>query len=455
MRYNDFGNFFDGYISKGFVVGAVCILLGLVFGALFFDIRQSGLKKENMLYLAIQGKEVENSTVKEAAELIMSMVTKRDKDSLIEHLLVVEKLEELGGTNNFYLKLIFNKKGKIISLAQGKIKPSELLVKTTEWRVFWSWWSILSILILILACTINLCWETFDDGESLFLWPWNKWWVYPSILLLSLVLIPAMAIEIAVRVIVFIIKKIVKFFNQAVDFSFRNRSKTKAERQKVRKLSLELEEKKQVAFKMIEEIKKGSSAAKTKWSKIYLYDVEKRTWKLRERVDQLRLYLSELGQKIGSVQKDLAESQRQLSEWEKTLEQQKNKKQEDCFRDFDQLLSLPHVEAIEITDEQLRIYTDVIHIDYGFRKRYEIGIFVIKIELDYDNVSLENLSSTHPNGYYHPYVVGNIFCWGALSGPISQALHRKEYFVAVQYILQAMQSAEGDNRSKVTEWKGV
>lgn len=453
MRHDDFEDFVGEYILTGFVVGLICVALGLVFGALVFSDHRTELEKENMLYLAIQGEKIESSSVKEAAGLIKSMATKPGENLLENHLQSIERLKELGGADNFYLKLIFKKKGKIISLAQGKIKASELLVEVTKWGVFWNGWIILSIIGLILACTINLCWETINDGESLFFWPWNKWWVYPSILLLSPALIPAMAIEVVIRIIAFIVVSVIEFFGWLIRYLFRSRPESEKQRAKVREQSLE--DKKKAALETIKAIKDRMDATKERWSRIYLRGIEIKTRELRERVSSSRSSLSELGQRISSTQKELAESQRQLNEWEETLEQQKDKKKEDCFRDFDQLVNLPHVEAVEITDEQLRVYTDIIYIDYGFRRRYEIGIFIIKIGLEYNDVGLENLSSTHPSGLYHPYGDGGGFCWGALSSPISHAINRKEYFVAVQYILQAIQSAEGDNRSKVTQWKEV
>lgn len=454
MRHDDFDDFIKDYILKGFLLAVIISLLGLFLGSMIFNDHRNDLKNENDFYfhLVMQDEKAEKSNVKKTADLVRSMVMEQGSNSLIEQLQNIENLKE---SSDFYFKLVLSKTNKIISLVQEGREKTEIdfLIEVPEWKIFLRVWGFISVCFLIFCCVINICGETFNNRESLFSWPWNKWWVYSSVLLLSPALIPAMAIEVVIRTFLFFAGLVGNFFRWLIMCMLRGELRPKEQKFEVEEQKLK--DRKRIVLEMIQEIKTKIDITKKRWSEIYFRDIEAKTRELRGQVGDSRSNLSKLGQRISSTQKELAEFQRQLNEWEKTLEQQRNKKKEDCFKDFDQLVNLPHVEAIEVTDEQLKIYTDIIYIDYSPRKRYEIGIFVIKIGLNNGDVRLENLSSTHPTGLFHPYGRSSNFCWGSLLDPITHALSRKEYFVAIQYILQAIQSAEGDNRSVVTEWKEI
>lgn len=164
--------------------------------------------------------------------------------------------------------------------------------------------------------------------------------------------------------------------------------------------------------------------------------------------------LSELGKNITAAQRDFAEAKRNLKEWQDNIEGRQQSTASDYSNKFDELLKIDKVLAVEVADNSLNVYTDTIYIDFN-SARYEIGMFKIVVPIFTCTVYVYNLCSTHPSKWDHPYGTGGGFCFGNLGNFISNALNKKEYASAVVAILQALQSAQGDNQSAVQQWRKV
>lgn len=449
-RNIDFDDFFDDYVGTGFVIGMIIIFLGLLFGLLVYGakmstVERSAAQEEKNLYLTLEGEEIDDSNVKEAARIIKDIV---EKNKLLpEYLISLQKLSSL--EYGFYSRLFFEKGEKIIELVNGESEnlSDSVLVKVLKWRTFWKWWAILSWLCIVIATTTNFVLETICCEESSLEWPWRSPWVYPSIIVMSPALLPCMAIEAVYRIFIFTTGSLFNAITDNRTISTTGQLPVLAEDK--------LKEKKTRALEQIRSANSKIEETKEKWLQNCFKNLGQETESLKAKVDSCKSCLSELGKNITSAQRKLAKAQKKLTEWKKGIQARKEKSRLGYLKDFEELQNLLHVKAVKVIDSGLHVYTDTVFIVYD-SKKYEIGMFRIVIDMHHDTVrGIENLCSTHPNGNYHPYGSGEHFCLGNLSHPVGNALRAKEYAVAVQYILKAIHSAEGDNPQKVKEWKEV
>lgn len=442
----DFGDFLEDYIGVGFVIGIILVLLVGIGGTGSYDGSKIKPAEEKKLYLALEGKAVDGTQAKEAAKIIRAIVEKNK--TLPEYLGSLEKLQK---SSSHHFVTFLQKKDKIIGLLKGDVKNLSASVEVPTWATFWKYYLILSWLGLALACTINFLRESLSNGESLLQWPWRAPWVYPAIVFMSPVLIPCMAVEAGIRAP----KKLYRLIVRRTSGEQPRLSGDGHEDRK-RLDENELNRKKLMAAEQIKNAASRIDEAKKAWAENRLPLFQQKTESFKQRVASCKEELSSLGRGITSTQRGLAEAEKELAAWEQNLEKNKDKAYADYLKELDQLLNLPYVKAVEIVGRYLFVYTDMIYIKYHGRT-YEIGVFKITIWLDIRNFSVENLCTTHPLGKHHPYGGDprSYFCWGSLAGPIYKALEEKEYAVAVHYIIQALQSAQGDNPEGAKEWKEV
>jgi len=451
-RNTYFRRLFNRYVGSGFVVCAFCLSFGLLIGSLSYSDDVDYAKDKRALYAALQGENVEEKA-KEAAETIRKMIEGKPLPEYIDGL---RKLEN----SSHYWKVFAEKSSNLIALAKGDRRDLAASVNVPKWGTFWKWFAILSWLLLSVCTTFNLVCKSIEYHEGLLDWPWRDWWTYPVIIAMSPCLLPCMGIEALFRVGGGITRRDQHETQQQTlpearqaqahpdlppaDTSFPER---------IYLPSVEYLANMEKARTLIEAAKAKSDKQREKWEGLFdigLFD--RKISKLNGNVYQYQSVLSDLGERITSAQRDLAESKAQLAQWQEGAEALKAKKREEWLKDLDRLLALPHVVAVDIEGKVLHVYTDIILIEYESR-RFEIGIFAISIYTETNQISLKNLCSTHPQGRCHPYSSGDELCWGSMHNPIYNALAEREYPVALHYILRALQSAEGDNPSGVKYWK--
>jgi len=450
----DFGDFFH-YVGFGGAIALMCIVGGLFTGALIYDKdKVAPPKNERDLYWVLQGVPTDNDNACQAATIIKK-TTQQDK-TMLEYLNSYQQLVSLKGSSEqpFYLDLFLKKNSEITRLIKGEKINLADSVLIPEWRTFWYCWGIYAYLCLVLGTTISFVAVSIMDGEGLLDWPWEELWVYPSILVMLPALAPCMAVELTYRIGKIGYSKLV--VNQYRETVSANQADTIVNQAPVLSPDEILQEKKTKVQGQIQDATSGSNVERTKqqWLNFFLTNPDAETQRLNSVVRSSKDRLSYLGKEITETQRALAKAQQELVEREQDLKKEKQKSAADYLKDFEQLRALPHVAAIEIVDDLLTIYSDTIYIEYQ-QARYEIGIFAIFIRMATESLSLRNLCTTHPRGYDHPYAQRDSFCWGSLRDPINNALREKQYAVAVQYIIQALQSAAGDNPQAVTEWKKV
>lgn len=444
-RNVDFGEFLYDYVGVGFICFLISLHLGAGFGSGFYSDAVEPAKCEKALYAALQGEKAEADAI-EAAKTIRKMIEGKPLPEYIDGL---RKLEN----SSHYWKVFAEKSSNLIALAKGDSRNLAASVNVPKWGTFWKWWAILSWLCLSLFTTINFVWQSISQNEGLLDWPWRERWTYPVIVAMSPFLLSCMGTE----ALFLLGRRAVRHFRHQARPEVQQQPHPDAQDAEIRHNewsdSFPYLTQRENAREAIERAKAKAGEQREKWEGLFdigLFD--RKISKLNGNVYHCQSVLSDLGERITSAQRDLAESKAQLAQWQEGAEALKAKKREEWLKDLDRLLALPHVVAVDIEGKVLHIYTDIILIEYESR-RFEIGIFAISIYTETNQISLKNLCSTHPQGRCHPYSSGDELCWGSLHNSIHNALAEREYPVALHYILRALQSAEGDNPSKVREWK--
>lgn len=449
-RNTDFYHLFDYYIGSGAFIALLICLFGLLFGAVCFNGEQDKIEKVKNIYLALEGKDVENSKTQQAAALITYIVKKGKTFTPKKYAGILKEIDDFG-----YLDLFLKKRKEIIGLVQGKIKNLSNSVEIPQWMTFWKWFGALAWLCFAVGMTVNFVWTSVDSWqgsrrvESLIEWPWKSWWTYPVILIMSPALLPCMVVEATVRLFTGSLRRTL------TGEELERQRHSQQTRQPPVLNKAKLAKQKAAARKQIQNVRKTVENTKEVWVQTYLANLEEEPERLQRDVDSKRQLLSTLGGEISSAQKALAESQKKLADWKKNEDKIKIKARAEHLKDFERLQNLAHVEAMEIDNDILHVYTDTIYIETGSSK-HEIGNFVIKINMRAGCFhSLKNLCTTNPSGRDHPYGSGGSFCFGSLGSPIYRAFREREFAAGTQFILKALQSADGDNPRVVKNWKKV
>lgn len=446
---DNFFCFFEEYATEGFVVGIIFIVVFSIFGGLACLIESSDLKEEIRLYQTLESSEKLAGEVKDdsdtgRAALKIKSLSQVLSQKEVNQYELMKQLQELSqvGDGPFYHNLFLKKYDKIIALEKGEISNLSNSVKKIRWGPVFSGWFIVSYVMLSVCMAFNFIWKSACSGKMLD-WPWRKAWTYFTIAFMAPLLIPCMIGALAGRLCVWLFCKMLSIS----EFGTRKvESRTKENINPIKKKHL-------VILERIEDVNKRSISTREKYAVNCIGNLDKQTDSLKMKVILCKQKLSDFGTAISNAQRELAETRKQLENWESGLKKLKEKSKPTFLKDFERLLNLSYVRAVDVCSSLLDVYTDTVFIDYK-GKRYEIGMFQISIDMFQNSIRLQNFTSTHPGGYYHPYGDSNL-CWGSLTTPIRNALAGKEYTAAVQYIIQALHSAEGDHPERVKEWKEV
>jgi hypothetical protein len=122
-------------------------------------------------------------------------------------------------------------------------------------------------------------------------------------------------------------------------------------------------------------------------------------------------------------------------------------------RDFDRITALPGVAEVEVRDAALRVFTDPIVIEYGFR-RYRLGRFRLDLHFD-GRVFVWNLTDRYET-YDHPHVENGRPCLGNIQDWVQGLLAQGEFAAATEVLLQYVRTVNAaDWRKAVTFWAEV
>jgi len=162
-----------------------------------------------------------------------------------------------------------------------------------------------------------------------------------------------------------------------------------------------------------------------------------------------RLRQAALEYKIREIDEELARASKLLAlksaEKEQVLQELEGLKQhrgsvlEHYGREYDKLISFPHVKEVRIEGGQIRIKTDDIFLHYNGSTRH-MGRYEIAIPIEGGNISIFNeRPKRQPDGsiVHHPHVHGphGGVCFGELQESITRLIASRYYAEAVQLVI--------------------
>lgn len=482
------GNYLDDdYFGAGILVGGILTLLVVLIGFVIFCINYTSARDEFGLYKALETKEfwqekAEQNKAKGTQEARPSKESDEMKiyriirtialtDSKEKSLKLLAELRD-SKSKSLYESMFLQNCEKITKLAKGEI---ENLSSQVKFPSFWNYlflFLILSWLSIVVCVTVNFVSRSIYEKESLFALPWENPWTYGLIALMLPGILPCFAVEGSMRGIAFLAKEVRhenlrgRETDETVEHpdgnsispedEARMRQARNAENKQQREV---LDERvscgRQNAEIYIKNAHERMPKTQERWKTVFLEHLSERMQELQNNTAAHRNNLHSLGKTITSEQKNLALAEDELKRWKDGIEALKQRKSEEHIQELNRILNLQHVMAVEVKGNCMSVFTDTLYINYD-GNRYEIGMFAINIRLDttsVDGISVQNFASTHPHDATHPYGSKSSICWGVMADPISNMIQQKEYAVAIDFILQAMQSAEGDRPTNVLQWR--
>lgn len=452
-RRMDFEHFIDHYVLSGLAIGIVIvILLSLLLLATWVENRNTKIVESN-LYLALKKEKVEDEAAIKIADFISKLYHGQSLD--FEEL---KKSKETLTEKNQYFNVAIEHLDNVELILGGT--PGDVKIEMKD--PFWSWkyfligLGLISWLIIAISMSISYFVESFSCRDGVLTYPWGEIWSYPLIL----VMFPYLVISQPILLICYGIEKLKGENEEQIREEMANVRIRTGELPTISRFVLQehIDKQRRELKSKIRLVKAAVGVHRQNWIKFYKQHLVERKEQIESEIEHYRHELSDLGQDIEDVQRSLAESQPILRDLEKSIQDNNTKGEREFALEFNKFRKIPHIEAVEIANEEIRIYTDTIYISYE-DKKYEIGDFLIRFGTEKNGfIKVKNLCNTSTLDKDHPYSYNTrdqSFCFGDLSGYVATLLKQKDYFSLIIVILQALQSNEGDNPEIVKRWKEV
>ena len=141
--------------------------------------------------------------------------------------------------------------------------------------------------------------------------------------------------------------------------------------------------------------------------------------------------LSQLSAQLRSASRSLHASRRRLVALKEVLATERVQLE----RDFDQLVLLPHVRAVEVQGSVIRVLTDEIVVEHE-GQRYKIGRFGLELDLE-AGLRVVNLENTGDRSSWdHPHVQAGLPCLGNLREGFEKLLGECQIVPLVSMLIQ-------------------
>ncbi len=442
----DFEDFFELVMFGIVIIALVFLLFACFLGPLIWW--EETKKKQNQydLYLALSGETTENEEAIKTANLL-STIHHQDSDSV-----TLGEVKEVWDSDDSYFKVAMKNYDDVKEILEGGPSIAEIEVDVLTWSDYFVKAGIFMWLFSAGAMSVTYLFASIEHARDPLTYPWKNAWSWPMILLMFPYLI-------ITQPILFICYGFWKWRERkkAVETTGSEEENQLVERERI------LHEEKIKFQKQVSSVNERKSENRQKWIEVCGKRLSDEASRLKDEIASSHKKISRYGQGIAEEQRTMAESQTKLKSLEEVIKARSPEREEEFGFEFDKLLELPMVSAIEITDEEIQVYTNTVYMKYRGR-RYEIGDFLIRI-IDTDLI-IENLRNTnsfesspyHPiMGYHHPYIEssGQFRCLDYFNSYIARLCVQREYFPLVVSVLEALQSVVEPAIRDVRLWKEV
>lgn len=458
------------------IVAAIPLFFVALFGALETDSNSRNMNEENNLHLALQGKEVNDSKALATAQVIRSMYGGEFNDWLYLGSLMGDPNKINNGIDNDHNAINFAVRNwnETVEYLED---PDKAIPENHIWKNALDWFLKFASVVTLIAVNAGYIIGAAERPYSnLYKYPWKEKWALPWVI----PLMPYILLTQPFVLLYMIIREPIEFGYRSIvawndhlesvqvrttttsteepepepeprlrSSSFEKHSDYVRSEKEIRKLEKQFEEIVRNATENIENSKKNFEIF---YKNVLGTEMENK----RSLINTFRTKLSTLGLEIETTQKEILKATKQEIDIKNTIASVDSEK---TAEEFKNILNLPLVKAVEISDESnlINIYTKKIFIDYN-GKRFEIGNFLISLNMRYNSKEIKNLTSTTNYTRHHPYNscdFSTSFCFGSMDAVIFKALRDNNILLATTLILQALQTGGGDSTEKIDYWRKV
>lgn len=440
IRRNMHWGAFWGHISTAFVVSVIVILtFSLISAFVTMSMYQDGIKERD-LYLAVSGEVVDNDIAMETAEVVRRMYSEQLTISYGSVDELFELYEKSYRPNS--LKFALNHWDKIVAIIEDS-PDVDTSVTIPKWLDWFKFIVLGSFLFLSVSLSTSFVAKTMSEhrfrGEEVWQYPWHKWWAYPLVLLM----IPYFVVIQPPSLIYMLCRRLgglpVLDPSEAIS--------------RARQFFTNLDKEKQTAIDRINSARKNTQASREQWAEVCSSQrIHKEKGEAEDKINLHRSKLSTLAGEIELNQRALAKAQARLKEIEYAIEHRSS--YGEYMVEFDEILSIPHVAAVEVVNNEVRVYTEMIYISRGV-STYEMGIFMINITDQ--NFGIKSIYSSYGGGGHPHMAIDGHFCFGNILGEVRDLYEKRNYPRLIGLIIQALRtySPSGGPFADINKWKKV
>lgn len=157
--------------------------------------------------------------------------------------------------------------------------------------------------------------------------------------------------------------------------------------------------------------------------------------RLQSEIKQRSEQVARLASELRSASRSVDASRRRLSALQEVLTAERARFE----HDFEHLLALPHVRAVEVEGCLVRVLTDAITLEHQ-GKRYKIGEFALALDLEH-GIRVINLANTGDRSAWdHPHVQGELPCLGNLRDGFEKLLGECQIVPLTSMLIQFLES---------------
>lgn len=431
--------------SAVFAIFLIAVFLWII-GSVGFSLYRDDAIHERNILLALRGQTVEDAKDVKAAEIAKQMY----KGAFQDWWLIQDALKSKS-TNS--IEFVFKNWDKIDSFIRDPEAPIKDVLPWKFWLVLAGFinWSILS---LVISISYGVAYDRCRPWQ----YPWDKAWAYPMVL----VMWPHIIITQPIVFSVFIVRKI---FPGAGDQPPRETEETQVHRREfispIKRQEL-IEKERKEFFCQVERVKMALQKQRELWVEIRKQGsfenlkIEKAALEASIRASRSRL--AELAVDAENLQRSISQYSDKLDLVADKIKNPDNFDHSTLGDEFGKLMNFYPIKAIEASDKEIKIYTDVIYLEHD-NKKYEIGNFLVSIYLggvSRRDIKIKNLSNTSNCRYSHPYgEYEDNFCFGRQTELVEQFLKKKDYPSVIILVVQALQTYVGGPYAQITNWKEV
>lgn len=446
--------FLEGF-GWGAIVGAIIFLIVVGFSAMFYSDTIKTDHTKQVIFMTAAGKPTDDKDIQKAIEIL--------RKSLTTNGLSFTDLKDSLTTDNVKanLQLAIGEWSRLEPIMKDSSAYDHLDYRARDWND----WLILAIKIFLigLCCWNSLAYwamsnkffdfSTYHDvnpNRQLSLtYPWTK----VSAILLIPFYLPYLIISQPLLLIIRIIYGIYLIIRiPFVKLARKKEARVVVRQQKTRKPQKPLQKKEVV---MMERAKKEFDKNRAEYVKFFRSRIGILTKGTEDELRGLESHSRRLSNDLEDTDRKIAMKETEVDKLRKLASTKNSFTDEQIAQEFNKILSIPGVVALELKDKTLKIYTEPIRVEHE-GLFYLIGRLMISFCLVGNGITVKNIDPENgPGDEQHPFAPNESgsFCFGSIRESLTGFIDNMEYYALVAATMTAVRSVDGASSSSIKKWR--